>query len=86
MEGSGSGHRAYGVVSGKGYNSNQRRYWNGAGSPESAPNVMGKDAETKRKKRIAKYKVYAVEGQVKATFRKGFRWIKNKCSQILHRY
>ncbi|XP_031288008.1 uncharacterized protein LOC116146726 [Pistacia vera] len=44
------------------------------------------DPEMKRKKRIAKYKVYTVEGKVKASLRKGFRWIKNKCSQIVHGY
>ncbi|KAI4301470.1 hypothetical protein L6164_034748 [Bauhinia variegata] len=44
------------------------------------------DPESKRKKRIAKYKVYTVEGKVKATLRKGLRWIKNKCSQIVHGY
>ena len=44
------------------------------------------DPESKRKKRIAKYKVYAVEGKVKATIRKSIRWIKNKCSQIVHGY
>lgn len=42
------------------------------------------DAETKRKKRIATYKTYAMEGKVKATFKKGFRWIKNRYSQIIH--
>ncbi|TXG63335.1 hypothetical protein EZV62_010329 [Acer yangbiense] len=36
----------------------------------------------RRKKRIAKYKVYTVEGKVKASLRKGLRWIKNKCSEI----
>ncbi|XVF80644.1 hypothetical protein PTKIN_Ptkin15bG0090600 [Pterospermum kingtungense] len=44
------------------------------------------DPEMKRKKRIAKYKVYSVEGKVKASLRKGLRWIKNKCSQIVHGY
>ncbi|KAL1216192.1 hypothetical protein V5N11_018646 [Cardamine amara subsp. amara] len=42
------------------------------------------DAETKRKKRIVTYKAYAMEGKVKSTVKKGFRWIKNRCSQILH--
>ena len=42
------------------------------------------DPEMKRKKRIAKYKVYTVEGKVKASLKKGLRWIKNKCSQIVH--
>ncbi|ESR57690.1 DUF3511 domain-containing protein [Citrus sinensis] len=42
------------------------------------------DPEMKRRKRIAKYKVYTVEGKVKASLRKGLRWIKNKCFQIVH--
>lgn len=42
------------------------------------------DAESKRKKRIAKYKVYTIEGRVKASFRNGIRWIKNKCSDFMH--
>ncbi|XWS46583.1 hypothetical protein CRYUN_Cryun14cG0080500 [Craigia yunnanensis] len=44
------------------------------------------DPEMKRKKRIAKYKVYTVEGKVKASLRKGLRWIKNKCSLIVNGY
>ena len=35
------------------------------------------DPELKRKKRVAGYKVYAVEGKVKGSVRKGFRWIKD---------
>lgn len=42
------------------------------------------DGEMKRRKRIAKYKSYAIEGKVKASIRNGMRWIKNKCSQIVH--
>ncbi|CAL0300231.1 unnamed protein product [Lupinus luteus] len=44
------------------------------------------DPEAKRKKRIARYKVYAIEGKVKATLRNGMRWIKDKCSRIVHGY
>ncbi|KAG5231698.1 DUF3511 domain protein [Salix suchowensis] len=44
------------------------------------------DPEMKRKKRIAKYKVYTVEGKVKASLRRGICWIKNKCSKIIHGY
>ncbi|XP_010544986.1 PREDICTED: uncharacterized protein LOC104817471 [Tarenaya hassleriana] len=44
------------------------------------------DAEMRRKKRIARYKAYTVEGKVKASLRKGLRWIKDKCSQIVHGY
>lgn len=44
------------------------------------------DPEMKRKKRIAKYKVYTIEGRVKASIKNGFRWIRNKCSEIIHGY
>ncbi|XP_010268118.1 PREDICTED: uncharacterized protein LOC104605179 [Nelumbo nucifera] len=42
------------------------------------------DAELKRRKRVAKYKGYAVEGKVKESLRRGLRWIKNMCSDIVH--
>ncbi|KAK4273254.1 hypothetical protein QN277_021693 [Acacia crassicarpa] len=99
MEGSGSGHRPYGVVSGKGYSSNcsyTGRPGSACGVPapgsgnrgsQSAPKPWGfKDPEAKRRKRISKYKVYTVEGKVKTSLRKGLRWIKNKCSQIVNGY
>ncbi|KAJ4954538.1 hypothetical protein NE237_011321 [Protea cynaroides] len=40
------------------------------------------DPETKRRKRVAKYKVYAVEGKIKASFRRGFRWLKNIVHEV----
>ncbi|EEF49942.1 conserved hypothetical protein [Ricinus communis] len=40
--------------------------------------------ETKRKKRVAQYKFYAVEGKVKISIKKGFRWFKKTCSRIVH--
>ncbi|MED6192546.1 hypothetical protein PIB30_011072 [Stylosanthes scabra] len=42
------------------------------------------DPESRRRKRIARYKVYAVEGRVKEYVRNGIRWIKNQCSRIVH--
>ncbi|KAE9460402.1 hypothetical protein C3L33_07654, partial [Rhododendron williamsianum] len=42
------------------------------------------DGEMKRRKRVARYKSYAIEGKVKASIRDGMRWIKNKCSQMVH--
>ncbi|KAK0599231.1 hypothetical protein LWI29_003455 [Acer saccharum] len=42
------------------------------------------DLETKRRKRVAKYKFYSVEGKVKSSLKKGFRWMKKKCSRIIH--
>ncbi|KAK2364726.1 hypothetical protein QL285_089567 [Trifolium repens] len=79
---SGDGRRVEVVMSGKGY---------GSRSQESSTQRNEKpwrfsDPDTKRKKRIAKYKVHSFEGKVKATLQKGLRWIKNKCSRITHGY
>ncbi|WCJ43021.1 hypothetical protein M5689_023788 [Euphorbia peplus] len=48
--------------------------------------VWWKSPETKRKKRIAKYKFYSVEGKVKSSLKKGARWIKKTCSKIARRF
>ena len=42
------------------------------------------DPEVKRRRRVASYKAYSVEGKVKASFRRGFRWIKDKCTGFIH--
>lgn len=36
------------------------------------------DPEFQRKRRVASYKVYSVEGKVKGSFRKSFSWLKNR--------
>lgn len=41
------------------------------------------DPEVKRRKRVASYKVYTVEGKMKASFFKSFRWIKDKYTEIV---
>ncbi|KAJ6361669.1 hypothetical protein OIU78_002156 [Salix suchowensis] len=41
------------------------------------------DPEFQRKKRVASYKMYSVEGKVKGTFRKSFRWIKDSADIIV---
>ncbi|CAA6669138.1 unnamed protein product [Spirodela intermedia] len=41
------------------------------------------DPEMKRRRRVASYKAYAVEGKVKSSIRRGFRWIKHRCSEII---
>ncbi|KAK1428143.1 hypothetical protein QVD17_16971 [Tagetes erecta] len=81
------------IVSGK---SNQIYAATGVTSPEFFPARVStssakpwggfSDPESKRKKRIAKYKVYTIEGRVKASFRNGIRWIKTKCSEFIHGY
>ncbi|GJV85412.1 DUF3511 domain protein [Tanacetum coccineum] len=42
------------------------------------------DPEFQRKKRVASYKVYSVEGKVKGSFRKSFRWLKDKYSNVVY--
>ncbi|KAL5755661.1 hypothetical protein ACOSP7_020059 [Xanthoceras sorbifolium] len=42
------------------------------------------DPEVQRKTRVASYKVYAVEGKMKGSFRKSFKWIKNTYTQMIH--
>ncbi|KAG4916807.1 hypothetical protein JHK87_054364 [Glycine soja] len=41
------------------------------------------EAERKRKRRVFKYKLYAAEGKLKHSVKKGFRWLKIKCIKIL---
>ncbi|RLN41941.1 uncharacterized protein C2845_PM01G25320 [Panicum miliaceum] len=44
------------------------------------------DPEAKRRRRVAGYKAHAVEARVKASLRKGFRWIKDRCTGLVRRY
>lgn len=85
---SGAGERRMEIVSGKGFNGNQVYSVTGPRSPESvgAKPWGYSDGEMKRRKRIAKYKVYTIEGRLKASVRSGFRWIKTKCSEFIHGY
>ncbi|XP_028807044.1 uncharacterized protein LOC114761776 [Neltuma alba] len=43
-----------------------------------------KDPELQRKKRVASYKMYSVEGKVKGSLRKSFRWLKDKYSRVIY--
>ncbi|KAL2243222.1 uncharacterized protein LOC110011735 [Sesamum indicum] len=42
------------------------------------------DPEFQRKKRVASYKAYEVEGKMKGSVKKSFRWIKDTCNQVIH--
>ncbi|MED6219744.1 hypothetical protein PIB30_038573 [Stylosanthes scabra] len=42
------------------------------------------DPELQRKKRVASYKMYSVEGKVKRSFFNSFRWLKNKYSRVVY--
>lgn len=56
------------------------------GSDGRALSWWSGDPEAKRRRRVAGYKSYAVEARVKASIRKGFRWIKDRCTGLVRRY
>ncbi|KAF5454163.1 hypothetical protein F2P56_023846, partial [Juglans regia] len=43
------------------------------------------DPEMKRRRRVAKYKFYSVEGKMKISLKKGMHWLKNKCIVMVRR-
>ncbi|CAM8949572.1 hypothetical protein QQ045_015752 [Rhodiola kirilowii] len=54
------------------------------GSSSSGMNWSLSDPEFQRKKRVASYKAYAVEGKVKGSFRNSFRWLKDKYTKVVY--
>jgi hypothetical protein len=42
------------------------------------------DPDMDRKRRVASYKAYAVEGRVKGSFRKSFKWIKDRYLHLVY--
>nr|GMC57659.1 Spermatogenesis associated 6-like protein [Ipomoea batatas]GMD30494.1 Spermatogenesis associated 6-like protein [Ipomoea batatas]GMD35465.1 Spermatogenesis associated 6-like protein [Ipomoea batatas]GMD37205.1 Spermatogenesis associated 6-like protein [Ipomoea batatas] len=42
------------------------------------------ESELQRKKRVAGYKAYSVEGKMKGSFRKSVKWIKNSCNHVVY--
>ncbi|KAG2321797.1 hypothetical protein Bca4012_057709 [Brassica carinata] len=42
------------------------------------------EAEIQRKKRVAAYNVYGVEGKVKGSMKKSFKWFKETCSNAVY--
>ncbi|CDP20384.1 unnamed protein product [Coffea canephora] len=88
--GRGGSERRVEIVSGRGFNQEgvyaMSRPHDHYREAESKPPRGFGDAEMKRRKRIAKYKVYSLEGRVKASIKDGLRWLKNKCSEIIHGY
>ncbi|KAJ7979321.1 DUF3511 domain protein [Quillaja saponaria] len=42
------------------------------------------DPELQRKKRVASYKVYTVEGKLKGSLRKSFRWLKDRYTKVVY--
>ncbi|KAJ7565379.1 hypothetical protein O6H91_02G058100 [Diphasiastrum complanatum] len=44
------------------------------------------DPELKRKTRVASYKVFSVEGRVKSSVKRTFRWLKGKYLEVRYGY
>ncbi|XP_074568518.1 uncharacterized protein LOC141825045 [Curcuma longa] len=42
------------------------------------------DPDFQRRKRVAGYKAYAVEGRMKGSLRRSFRWLKDRYNKILY--
>lgn len=42
------------------------------------------DPELQRKKRVAGYKAYGVEGKMKTSFRRSFKWMKDTCNHVVN--
>ncbi|TMX03968.1 hypothetical protein EJD97_012727 [Solanum chilense] len=53
-------------------------------SSSSLKNWSFNDPEMQRKKRVVGYKAYGVEGKMKVSLRKSFKWIKNTCNHVVH--
>lgn len=41
------------------------------------------EPEMKRRRRVAKYKLYNAEGKMKISLKKGMHWLKNKCIMMV---
>ncbi|URD87763.1 hypothetical protein MUK42_30786 [Musa troglodytarum] len=55
-----------------------------SGSSSSKSGWSLSDPELQRKKRVAGYKAYAVEGKMKGGLRKSFRWLKDRCTKVVY--
>ncbi|KQK08364.1 uncharacterized protein LOC100838787 [Brachypodium distachyon] len=89
--------RSMSYGSGGGGPSYQYQYEYGAGTVATVPEEEVKrsasskrrwlslgDPDMERKRRVAAYKAYAVEGKVKGSFRKSFRWVKDRYLHLVY--
>lgn len=68
-----------------GTNNNDNKFKKGKSANGSASKSWSfSDPELQRKKRVASYKVYTVEGKLKGSLRKSFRWLKETCDRVVY--
>lgn len=66
-------------------NNNSSKFKKGKSANGSASKSWSfSDPELQRKKRVASYKVYTVEGKLKGSLRKSFRWFKETCDRVVY--
>ncbi|GJN18603.1 hypothetical protein PR202_gb05777 [Eleusine coracana subsp. coracana] len=89
--------RSYSYSAGGGMSSYSYQYEFGGGAAGAAPGLdeaqrskskrrwlaLG-DPDMDRKRRVASYKAYGVEGRVKGSFRKSFKWIKDRYLHLVY--
>lgn len=66
------------------YNNKNRDLKLKKGKRASAKSWAFGDPEFQRKKRVASYKMYSVEGKVKGSLRRSFRWLKHRYTQVVY--
>ncbi|KAI4355467.1 hypothetical protein L6164_004240 [Bauhinia variegata] len=66
------------------YAGKEVKFNKGKSSAKPSKSWSFNDPELQRKKRVAGYKVYAVEGKMKGSLKKSFRWIKSTCTQVVY--
>ncbi|CAN4110986.1 unnamed protein product [Withania somnifera] len=81
--------RRIGIINDKAYAANkvyviQSYHNNGFATIDRMPSHNNNNNHFNRKKRVAKYKLYSMEGKVKTSFKNGYRWFKNTCSRFIH--
>ncbi|KHN17682.1 uncharacterized protein LOC114392259 [Glycine soja] len=68
-----------------GNNNNEAKFKKGKSTNGSTSKSWSfSDPELQRKKRVASYKVYAVEGKLKGSLRKSFKWLKDRCNRVVY--
>ncbi|WOK93542.1 hypothetical protein Cni_G02242 [Canna indica] len=60
------------------------RWISRSGPSHSLSRWVFSDPEFQFKRRVASYKAYAVEGKVKGSVRRSFRWLKDKYSEVVY--
>ncbi|KAF7843531.1 uncharacterized protein G2W53_000436 [Senna tora] len=76
--------RSYSANSNNNNNNNHRELGKMKKGKKGSKSWRLNDPEMQRKKRVASYRVYDMEGKMKGSLRKSFRWIKNTYTHVIY--